>query len=85
ESLPEPHVMKGDPSELDEEERRRLGLRSLPNSLEEALGALESDTVVRSWLSKDLLDCYLSVKRTEISLLDGADPKEACERYLGVY
>ena len=85
EDLPEPHLMEGDPSELDEEERRRLGLRSLPNSLEEALGALESDAVVRSWLSKDLLDCYLSLKRTEISLLDGADPKEACERYLRVY
>jgi hypothetical protein len=25
------------------------------------------------------------VKRTEISLLDGAKPEEACERYLRVY
>jgi hypothetical protein len=40
---------------------------------------------VRSWLSKDLLDCYLSLKRTEISLLDGTSPKGACERYLRVY
>jgi len=84
-SFPGPHLVEGDPSELEEEERRRLGLRSLPNSLEEALGALEADAVVRSWLSEDLLDCYLSVKRTEISLLGGADPKEACERYLSVY
>jgi len=83
--LPEPHLVQGDPSELDEEERRRLGIRQLPGSLEEALGALESDAVVSSWFSKDLLDCYLSVKRTEISLLDGAEPKEACERYLRVY
>ena len=73
------------PSELDEEQRRRLGIRPLPDSLEDALVALESDAVVRSWLSTDLLDCYLSLKRTEISLLDGADPKEACERYLRVY
>ena len=80
-----PHLVQGDPSELDEEERRRLGIRQLPGSLEEALGALESDAVVSSWFSKDLLDCYLSVKRTEISLLDGAEPKEACERYLRVY
>jgi glutamine synthetase len=85
EGLPEPYLVRGDPSELDEEERRRLGIRPLPGSLEEALGALESDAVVRSWFSKDLLDCYLSVKRTEISLLDGAKPKEACERYLHVY
>ncbi len=85
EGLPEPHLVQGDPSELDEEERRRIGVSPLPNSLEEALRALESDAVVRSWFSKDLLDCYLSVKRTEISLLEGAEPKEACERYLHVY
>ncbi len=83
--LPEPHLVQGDPSEFEEEERKRLGIRQLPGSLEEALGALESDAVVSSWFSKDLLDCYLSVKRTEISLLDGAEPKEACERYLRVY
>ena len=85
EDLPEPNLMEGDPSELDEEERERLGIRPLPDSLEAALDALESDAVVRSWFSKDLLDCYLSVKRTEISLLEGADPREACERYLRVY
>ena len=85
EEIPEPTLMEGDPSELEEEERRRLGIRPLPNSLEEALEALESDAVVRSWFSPDLLDCYLSVKRTEISLLEDADPREACERYLRVY
>ncbi|HEX6709244.1 MAG TPA: glutamine synthetase family protein [Rubrobacter sp.] len=85
EGLPEPQLMEGDPAELDEEERKRLGIRPLPASLGEALDALESDEVVRSWFSKDLLNCYLGVKRTEISLLDGAEPKEACERYLRVY
>jgi glutamine synthetase len=43
------------------------------------------DEVVRSWFSKDLLECYPSLKRTEVSLLGGAEPKEACERYLRVY
>ena len=85
EGLPGPHPFKGDPSELDEEERRRLGVRRLPDSLEGALEALEADGVVRSWLSEDLLSCYLSLKRTEISLLQDVDPKEACERYLRVY
>ena len=83
--LPEPTLIEDDPTGLDEEERRRLGIIELPGSLEEALGALESDEVVRSWLSKDLLDCYSSVKRNEIDLLEGAEPREACERYLRVY
>ena len=85
EGLPEAHLMNGDPSELAEGELERLGVRPLPASLEEALGALESDRVVRSWFSEDLLDCYLGVKRTEISLLEGASPEEACERYLSAY
>ena len=83
--LPEPTLIEDDPTGLDEEERRRLGIIELPGSLKEALGALESDEVVRSWLSKDLLDCYSSVKRNEIDLLEGAEPREACERYLRVY
>jgi glutamine synthetase len=83
--LPEPPLTSGDLSERDEEERTRLGVRPLPGSLEEALEALEADAVVRSWFSRDLWDCYRSVKRTEISLLKGADPKEACERYSRVY
>jgi glutamine synthetase len=85
EELPEPPLVEGDPSELGEEERRRLGIRPLPGSLDEALEALEADEVVRSWFSRDLWDCYLSVKRAEISLLQGAEPGEACERYLRVY
>jgi glutamine synthetase len=85
EELPEPPLVEGDPSELGEEERRRLGIRPLPGSLGEALEALEADEVVRSWFSRDLWDCYMSVKRNEISLLEGAEPREACERYLRVY
>jgi glutamine synthetase len=85
EELPEPSLVKGDPSGLGEEDRRRLGVRPLPASLGDALEALEGDASVRSWLSRDLFDCYVSVKRTEISLLEGADPNEACERYGCVY
>jgi glutamine synthetase len=85
EELPEPPLTSGDLSGLDEEERRRLGVKPLPNSLEEALRALEADEVVRSWIPDDLLDCYIGVKRTEILLLEGVKPEEACERYLRVY
>jgi glutamine synthetase len=83
--LPEAHLMNSDPSELAERGLERLGVRHLPASLEEVLGALESDRVVRSWFSEDLLDCYMDVKRTEIFLLEGASPEEACERYLNAY
>ncbi|MEJ7843250.1 MAG: hypothetical protein WKF95_15910, partial [Rubrobacter sp.] len=85
EKLPEPSLVEAGPSGLDEEACRRLGIRPLPASLEEALEALEGDETVRSWLSRDLFDCYVGVKRAEILLLEDADPKEICERYLRVY
>jgi glutamine synthetase len=85
EEFPEPPLTKGDLSGLDEEERRRLGAKALPASLEEALWALEADEVVRSWIPDDLLECHIGVKRTEISRLQGLSPEEACERYLRVY
>ncbi len=85
EELAEPPLVEADPSELGEEERDRLGIRPMPQSLEEALQAFEADEVAGSWLSPALRECYLSMKRTEASLLEGAEPKEVCERYLRVY
>ena len=83
--LPAPTLVEGDPSELDEGERDRLGIRPLPLSLGEALDALEADETVRSWFSKDLFDCYVGVKRAEMGLLEDTDPEEACKRYGRVY
>lgn len=85
EELPEPPLVEGGPSGLDQEASHRLGIRPLPASLEEALGALEEDETVRSWLPPDLFDCYVGVKRSEISQLEGVDWAEICERYGRVY
>ncbi len=85
EKLPDPPLVNADPSELSDDERQRLGVRRLPGSLEEALDALETDDVARSWFPPILWDCYLSMKRTEIRLLEGVEAGEACRRYLGVY
>lgn len=85
EELPDPPLVNVDPASLTDEERDRLHVHRLPSSLNEALDALEADEVVRSWFPKDLWDCYLSLKRTEIALLEGLEPRERCERYLSVY
>jgi glutamine synthetase len=85
EELPEPPLTAGDLSEMDDVERRELGAKALPASLDEALRALEADEVVRSWVPDELLECHIAVKRTEISLLQGLSLEEACDRYLSVY
>ena len=74
-----------DPGELSEAERAAKGAVRLPDSLSRALDAAERDDYLRSCVSRDLFSAYVSMKRTELSLLDGLDPRESCERYAGVY
>ena len=77
--------MNGDPSKLAEGELERLGVRPLPASLEEALGALESDGVVRSWFSRGFARLLPGCEADRDLLLEGASAEEACERYLNAY
>jgi glutamine synthetase len=58
---------------------------SLPQSLEAAIAALNSDQTARSWLPPELLETYLAVKTTEIAHLRDRSPIEACEVYLDIY
>jgi glutamine synthetase len=85
EKLPAPPLIDTDPADLADRERERLGVRRLPGSLGEALEALEADRVARSWFPPPLLDCYLSLKRTEMRLVEDLEPSQACARYLDVY
>ncbi|WP_037584382.1 hypothetical protein [Stigmatella aurantiaca] len=80
-----PPLVNGDPSEMSEAERERAGAHRLPASLPEALSALEADATLRGGFSNDLLACYLSLKRTEMKVLDGLDPAAVCRRYAECY
>ena len=61
-----PKAVEVDPSEMSDEERSDAKIKPLPESLEVALKALETDMVVRSWLSKELYETYRNIKRWEI-------------------
>ncbi|SDY43264.1 glutamine synthetase [Saccharopolyspora shandongensis] len=69
----------------DAAEADLAGVPALPDSLESALKALESDGVVRSWFDPSLLATQLSVKRTELAHLDGLDDAERTRRIADVY
>lgn len=58
---------------------------ALPKDLEEALSALASDEVVRSWFDPRLLQTYLAVKRSDIAELAGLPEGEQCRRVADVY
>ena len=78
-------VLSLDPAELSEADRRALALPEIPACLEEALGALENDEVVRSWFSKRLVECYLGVKRAELAVVEDLSETEAFAAYAEVY
>jgi glutamine synthetase len=83
--LETPPLTNSDPADMEEAERERLGIRRLPPSLPEALDALQQDETVAGWFSKDFIDCYLAMKRLEISLVAEATPEELCRRYAAIY
>ena len=83
--LPAPPLVTGDPGVMSEEERQRLGLRRLPQSLPEALAALEADHVVAGWFARSFVESFLAVKRAEIELLEGKDEAAVCDTYRALY
>ena len=61
-----PKAVEIDPSEMSHEQRSNAKIKPLPESLEVALEALEADTIVKSWFSKELYRAYRNIKRWEI-------------------
>jgi glutamine synthetase len=80
-----PAIVENDPDDMSEDERRRFGLRRLPQTLSEALSALAADDIVNGWFTDAFLKTYHGMKRQEIALLGGLDTAAMLERYVGVY
>ena len=83
--LPAPPILDGDPEDLDEEERARLGIRVLPRSLAEALDALEADAIAQSWLGPVLAKAYLMHKRGEVAMMAEHDADAMLRIYAEAY
>ena len=84
-NLPQPLIVKGDPEELTETQRKAKGIHRLPGSLGEALKALDGDKVVKSWFSPTFIENYFAMKRKEIEIVAGLEGQPLCDRYAAVY
>jgi glutamine synthetase len=62
-----------DPGSLGEGVRERLGIRRLPKSLVEAVGALERDELLMGALGDVLSRTFVAVKRSEAAAFAAKD------------
>ncbi|HET6619879.1 MAG TPA: glutamine synthetase, partial [Dongiaceae bacterium] len=85
EELALPQALDRDPAELTEDERKQLNIIALPSSLDQALDALEGDSLVKSWLPPTLYGAYTAVKRIEFAMFAGQDADHMCRRYHDAY
>lgn len=58
---------------------------AFPQSLDQALSALERDPVLSTWLPADLLSTYLSLKRAELADVPQRPTDDLYERYAQAY
>jgi glutamine synthetase len=75
-----PDPVEVDPASLDPAARAARGIAALPSSLEEAVEAFESDSVLHAALGPEVMDTIAVVRRGEIALFADADPAEICAR-----
>src|SRR5689334_21006383 len=71
--------------EMSEAEREAAGARRLPQSLEEALAALEASDAARDWFGETFFRAYLAFKRAELRQIEGLTEAETCARYAEIY
>jgi glutamine synthetase len=83
--LPAPPILDRDPAQLDPTESERYGVGALPTSLEVSLRALAEDATARAWLSPQLYDAYVGIKRAELQAVADLDLGEVCRRYAAIY
>jgi glutamine synthetase len=82
-AIPEPTTH--DLAQMPENEKTRMGIRPLPQSLSEALDLLESNSQAKGLLPQELLEAYVMQKRGEIRQLEGQSDEEICRRYADAY
>jgi glutamine synthetase len=74
-----------DPGLLSEDERQRRHLYRLPVTLDEALTALENDTVLTEALGPVETEAYLAVKRLESKHFAAKSPQEEARQHMYKY
>ncbi len=71
--------VQGDPADLDDSEKERLGVKLLPTSLDVSLGNLERDVVLCDALGASLVQSFIATRRYEQELLQDKTDEEVAK------
>lgn len=74
-----PPEVNVDPASLDDEQRRAAGVTRLPTTLTDAIDAFEASPVLREAMGPELVEAWLSVRRTEDGRFAGRSDEEIAE------
>jgi glutamine synthetase len=80
--LPDP--VEKDLYEMSQAERDRLGIQSLPGSLNEAIGEMEKSALVRRALGDHIFEKFIENKRIEWNAYRTQVHEYELKKYLGV-
>jgi glutamine synthetase len=75
-----PREVEGDPVALPEADLAARGVRRLPQSLDEAIGAFKECDMLREAMGEPMFEAFLAVRRAEIELFSGASPADIVAR-----
>jgi glutamine synthetase len=73
-----------DPDGIPETERKKLGLRHLPQAMDEALSKLDVSAANR-WLGENLVSAYLACRREDLRQFGSGDPEKAAATLMTIY
>jgi glutamine synthetase len=73
-----------DPDGIPQAKRDKMGLRHLPQSMQEALKKLDV-TAANRWLGDDLVTAYLACRREDLRQFGGGDREQAAATLMTVY
>ncbi|KAL2705845.1 hypothetical protein AAEP93_001095 [Penicillium crustosum] len=74
-----------EPSKMSDQERATLGIKTMPCELAQSLENLEANERLKQILSDSLVSTYLTVKRSELKVLQQMTPEDSRAWFISKY
>ena len=75
------HFTNKDPSLMKEKEQKKLGIKRLPTSLNEAISSLSADKIFKKSASRLFWDCYEDMRKTELQMTKKMNKSKICKTF----